>query len=71
MKDGFLKTHHLKFIDGILHQLHEPHPNITDATAEWVPVETEDTKAAVSETKDASGATKTGSGETKAAKAAT
>ena len=46
MKDGFLKTHHLKFIDGILHQLHEPHPNITDATPEWVPVESEETKSA-------------------------
>lgn len=45
-KAGFLKTHHLKFIDGILHQLHEPHQNITDKTPEWVPVESEETKAA-------------------------
>lgn len=67
----FLKTNHFKFIDGILHQLHEPHPNITDAESKWVAVESEDTKAPAGETKDPAGATKSGSGETKTEKAAT
>jgi hypothetical protein len=69
-KDGFLKTHHLKFIDGILHQLHEPHPNITDKTPEWVPVESE-TTAAARETKADPADTSGASGETKASEAGT
>jgi len=40
----FEKTAHLKFIDGILHQRHDPHPNITDKEPKWVPVESETTK---------------------------
>jgi hypothetical protein len=53
----FLKTPHLKFIDGILHQLHEPHPNVTDKEPKWVAVESETTKPA-DETEGASSETK-------------
>ena len=39
---ALVKTPHFKFIDGLLHQLHEPHPNTPEEKPEWVEVEGQD-----------------------------
>jgi hypothetical protein len=48
----FEKTAHLKFIDGVLHQRHDPHPNITDKEPKWVRVESETTEKPAEEGED-------------------
>lgn len=35
---ALVKSSHFKWIDGVLHQLFEPHANTPEATAEWKPV---------------------------------
>lgn len=51
----FEKTAHLKFIDGVLHQRHDPHPNITDKEPKWVPVESESTQVPLEPNGDETG----------------
>lgn len=42
---GYAKTHHLKFIDGILHQLHRPGNDGEEPAEHWEPVASEKTEA--------------------------